>query len=77
MKIELDLAPEQVEQLRQVMDALPLNRYAPLVVSVLRALPRGLEPSLKRDAEILDCIRGGRIADLTKILRRIPHGASL
>jgi hypothetical protein len=38
-RIELDLTDEQIVQLRQIMDNLPLNRYAHLVVAVLKALP--------------------------------------
>lgn len=38
-RIELHLTPAQIDQLREVMDGLPLNRYAPLIVVVLRALP--------------------------------------
>lgn len=38
-RIELDLTPKQIEQLREVIDRLPLNRYAPLIVAVLPKLP--------------------------------------
>ena len=38
-RIELDLTDAQITQLRAVMDGLPLNRYAPLVLAVLPNLP--------------------------------------
>lgn len=38
-RIELDLTPAQIQQLREIMDGLPLNRYAPLIVAVLKKLP--------------------------------------
>lgn len=37
--IELDLTAKEIEQLREVMDALPLNPFAPLINKVLAALP--------------------------------------
>lgn len=39
MKIELELTPKMVHQLRAVMDNLPLNPYAPLICTVNKALP--------------------------------------
>ena len=38
-RIELELTPKEIEQLREVMDAQPLRPYAPLIVKVLKALP--------------------------------------
>lgn len=46
MKIELDLTPAQIDQLRQVIDWLPLARYATLICAVNKALP-----ILESDAE--------------------------
>lgn len=40
------LTPADIEQLRAVMDNLPLNPYAPMFTKVLKALPGGLERSL-------------------------------
>lgn len=37
--ITLDLSDALVEQLRQVMDSLPLRTHAVLIVTVLKALP--------------------------------------
>jgi hypothetical protein len=39
MKFELDLAPAQIQQLREVVDALPLNRYITFVAAILPQLP--------------------------------------
>lgn len=38
-RIELELTDPQIAQLRAIMDGLPLNRYAPLVLAVLKKLP--------------------------------------
>lgn len=38
-RIELDLTDPQIDQLRAVVDRLPLDPYASLVVVVLKALP--------------------------------------
>ena len=38
-RIELDLTDEQIDQLRRVVDGLPLDPYASLVVAVLKQLP--------------------------------------
>lgn len=38
-RIELDLTDREIDQLRKLMDSLPLGTYAPLVVTVLKALP--------------------------------------
>jgi len=38
-RIELHLTDAQIDQLRAVMDGLPLNPYVNLVVTVLKALP--------------------------------------
>lgn len=38
-RIELELTDPQIAQLRAIMDGLPLNRYAPLVLAVLKQLP--------------------------------------
>ena len=39
IRIELELTPKEIDQLREVMDAQPLRPYAPLIVKVLKALP--------------------------------------
>lgn len=39
MKIELELTPKMVDQLRFVIDGLPICTYAPLIFAVLRKLP--------------------------------------
>lgn len=41
-----DLTPTDIEQLRAVMDSLPMNPYGPMFCKVLKALPGGLERSL-------------------------------
>ncbi len=38
-RVELDLTSAQIDQLREIMDNLPLNRYAPLICAVLKRLP--------------------------------------
>lgn len=38
-RIELDLTDAQIDQLRTVVDGLPLDPYAALVFAVLKALP--------------------------------------
>jgi hypothetical protein len=38
-RIELDLTDAQIDQLRTVVDGLPLDPYASLVVAVVKALP--------------------------------------
>lgn len=39
MKVELDLTVGQVNQMRHIMDNLPMGRYAPLILAVLPKLP--------------------------------------
>lgn len=39
MKIELELTPEMVDQLRFLIDGLPICTYAPLILAVLPKLP--------------------------------------
>lgn len=39
MKVELDLTVGQVNQMRHIMDNLPMGRYAPLILAVLAKLP--------------------------------------
>jgi hypothetical protein len=39
LHIELELTPEQIGELRQVIDHLPLNPYGPLICAVLKGLP--------------------------------------
>ncbi len=54
MKIELDLTPKQIEQLREVIDALPLfttprsKGYHELIMAILPKLP--LEPVAARSS---------------------------
>lgn len=38
-RVNLDLTNTQIDQLREIMDNLPLNRYAPLICAVLKGLP--------------------------------------
>jgi len=45
-RVELDLTSRDIEQLRELMDNLPLNPYGPLVVTVLKALPLDSRGSL-------------------------------
>ena len=77
-RITFEIPDDQVEQLRTVMDALPINPYGPLMMTVLKALPLGLEPSLKREpeADMWSAIRRGDLTDLNKLLHRnrLPHG---
>lgn len=70
MKIELDLRPEQVQQLREVIDAVPMNHagtsYLPLIATVLKALP------------MTDIVSSPMSDSLSRVLRnRLPHGSSL
>jgi hypothetical protein len=39
MKIELELTPKMVDQLRFLIDGLPMCTYAPLILAVLPKLP--------------------------------------
>ncbi len=39
MKLELELAPAQIDLLREVIDELPLNKYVTLVAGLLPQLP--------------------------------------
>lgn len=41
MKIEFYLDGSEVQLLREAMDSLPLNRYSPIILKVLTALPMG------------------------------------
>jgi hypothetical protein len=54
MKIQLDLAEQQVNELRQVMDWLPLARYALLICAVNKALPleSAVDPIPDEDASV-------------------------
>src|SRR5579859_6729221 len=46
MKIEFDLTERDIDQLRWIMNHLPLSSHAPLVVAILKALPAGSRGSL-------------------------------
>lgn len=39
MKIQLELTPQMVDQLRYVIDGLPICSYGPLILAVLPRLP--------------------------------------
>jgi hypothetical protein len=48
MKIELELTPAEVDQLREIMDSIPLKRGPMLICKVLKALPMNKpNPSLE------------------------------
>lgn len=85
MKIELDLTAQMIDQLRTVMDSLPLARYAPLICAVNKALPLeadatvALTPLGEAVAAIGFSLCGmtdkGKAAlpELTRLLSRLPH----
>lgn len=85
-RIELDLTPKEIGQLREAMDALPLNPYGPLIVKVLNALPlesdagrTGADSSLGKEA-LSDVMR--RLLQTTQTPSFFPrdcspHGESL
>jgi len=52
MKFELDLPDAQIDQLREVIDALPLNRYIGLVARMLPQMPLATPPT----GEALDVV---------------------
>jgi len=80
IRIELELTPKEIDQLREVMDAQPLRPYAPLILKVLSALP--LESNARHDLTRrrgsfqLRALtpRGASMVDaLDAVLARLPH----
>lgn len=53
-RVELDLTEVQIDQLRTVVDGLPLDPYASLVVAVLKQLPLSdaVPPNSGADADL-------------------------
>lgn len=54
-RVELDLTDVQIDQLRTVVDGLPLDPYASLVVAVLKKLPLesdAVPPNSGADADL-------------------------
>jgi hypothetical protein len=70
--LEFDLTDLQVTQLREVLDALPLRPYAPLVNTMLPRLPLvtpvGPPPS---NIVVMPA------PELRRLQSRLPHGGSL
>lgn len=68
MKIELNLADREIDQLRELMGSLPLGKYAPLVVAVLKALPLTAEHAYLQDiADERECGLGFSPDDVAPI----------
>lgn len=78
MQITIDLTEQQIDQLREVMDGLPIRPYGSLICKVLPALPffpSSAPPSnkvvvLRRGEQVLGAIE--HVFD-----RMLPHGSSL
>lgn len=80
-RIELELTDSEIDQLRQVIDHLPLSRYAPLICAVLPKLPiiesDAEGPGADTDPQVLTPsgpVGGFSLHALTpKAQRMLPH----
>ena len=75
IRIELELTPKEIDQLREVMDNQPLRPYAPLILKVLNALPfesDAARPSADSARPALSALEGlGRGFQLTARTPRV------
>lgn len=91
-RVELDLTDVQIDQLRAVVDRLPLDPYASLVVAVLKQLPlsaagtpSGADARPAQNISESGCgfslipftPRGkAQLPEIERLLSRLPHGDS-
>jgi hypothetical protein len=69
--LEFDLTDLQVTQLREVLDALPLRPYAPLITAVLSKLPLAAPVGPPSNIVVMPA------PELRRLQSRLPHGGSL
>lgn len=77
MQILLDLDEKHIDQLREVMDALPIKPYGSLICKVLPALP--LFPTSDPPSNKVIVLRRGEqvLGAIEHVFDRMPHGDSL
>jgi hypothetical protein len=90
--VEFDLTDQQIDQLRAVIDRLPLDPYASLVVAMLKKLPLEADASRSSGADVdpqappLGALRAASTSSssptrekpaLSKVVSRLPHTGDL
>lgn len=77
MQITLDLDERHVDQLREVMHALPIRPYGSLICKVLPALP--FFPTNAPPTNKVVLLRRGEhvLGTIEHVFDRLPHGGSL
>ena len=77
MQITLDLDDRLIEQLREVMQGLPVRPYGSLICTVLPALP-AFPTSAPPSNKVVILRRGEHVLNsIEHVFERLPHGSSL